>query len=554
MRRSTATAALAAVPSGALWGIPHRISDFPVAKDPVRFSTLADTFDPSPVHALALRAVDAARNAGATYADVRLTRTVEQLFTHRDDSLLIGAVEDRESLAVSVRALFNGYWGFVASPYWHKDEVTQLAKDAVAQAKTNALGLPRTGEWVPIPAVTGNWVSPGIDSFTIPIEQKLDFINAWRLAILETPTGGAVVTAPQTAGFYFRRQEKFLASTEGTAISQTVHSVAGQFPFAVASGDWRVRRVVDPISMQAEGLEAQQGGWDALLAADIPGQLPVLFERGAELLATPHKPVDLGRYHVVFDAPTTSGIVAATIGRATQLDVALGLEANATGTSYLGPEPLEMLGIFKAAAPIVTITANRSTLGGAATTKWDDEGVVPEEFPLIQDGMLVDYQTTREQAQWLAPWYAKRNRPVRSHGCANAPSALDITMQHTPNLTVNPATAPASFDTLLAGVSKGLAVFNGSIFTDFQAKNGTGRGMVREIVNGKLGAICDGAGFLFGSVEIWNNVTALGDSTSVRSSGGAGGKGQPWQRYYYTVNAVPMAVKNVSIIDIQRQA
>src|SRR5690606_13788133 len=52
---------------------------------------------------LALRAVEAARAAGAAYVDVRLTHT-QRIDTRRGRG---------ENLVVGVRSLVDGYWGFV---------------------------------------------------------------------------------------------------------------------------------------------------------------------------------------------------------------------------------------------------------------------------------------------------------------------------------------------------------------------------------------------------------------------------------------------------------
>jgi len=88
--------------------------------------------------ALAARAVDAARSAGATYADARLTRTQDQGF--------FGSSMWREGdvRAVGVRVLVDGVWGFQSSPRWTPDAVVQAARGAVAQAKGSMAGARRT--------------------------------------------------------------------------------------------------------------------------------------------------------------------------------------------------------------------------------------------------------------------------------------------------------------------------------------------------------------------------------------------------------------------------
>jgi hypothetical protein len=108
------------------------------------------------------------------------------------------------------------------------------------------------------------------------------------------------------------------------------------------------------------------------------------------------------------------------------------------------------------AAPLVQVSANRSLEGGLATVKWDDEGVAPEDFVLVKDGVLADYQTTREAATWLKAGYTRLNRPIRSHGCAGGESALGVTQLVRPNLRLAPATGSVNTAELIARMGNGV--------------------------------------------------------------------------------------------------
>ena len=50
----------------------------------------------------------------------------------------------------------------------------------------------------------------------------------------------------------------------------------------------------------------------------------------------------------------------------------------------------------------MTFMGNRTEEGGCATIGWDDEGVPATSWPIIDKGLFVNYQTTREQAAWIA--------------------------------------------------------------------------------------------------------------------------------------------------------
>jgi TldD protein len=191
---------------------------------------------------------------------------------------------------------------------------------------------------------------------------------------------------------------------------------------------------------------------------------------------------------------------------------------------------------------------------GLATVKWDDEGVVPETFQIVQNGMLVDLSTIREQASWMEHWYAARQQPVRSHGCAAASSAFDNVQSFTPNLTLLPGKDAIGVDELIANTKRGIAIFGGIAAMDFQSRGGTCTGEFREITNGKLGAGLLGAGTLFDSTELWKRLTALGGAASRDVTDRGESKGQPSQQFSRNVVAVPGSFKEMAIIDIRRKA
>ena len=311
-------------------------------------------------------------------------------------------------------------------------------------------------------------------------------------------------------------------------------------------------------------------GWELLTEANIPAQIPQLYEQAdPDKPGMPVKPGDLGRYEVVFDAATMAFLLDETIGTATQLDLALGYEANNIGTSYLGPDPFALLGSYQAASPLVTITGNRSMPRGLATVKWDDEGVAPEPFTLIKDGVLVDYQTTREQAAWLAPYYQKTGKPIRSHGCAAAENALTIPMQHMPNLALAPSAAAVKLNDLVATVKDGILVTQGTTMADFQARTGLLLGTLYEIKNGRVGSALQGGAVLYDSLDLWKHVVAVGGAPTQaviastmfpytagmnKRAGWYPVKGEPPQQTSYSVQAVAATITNQAVIDPMRKA
>jgi TldD protein len=488
---------------------------------------------------LIARALDAARAAGAAYADVRLTHGRERRFDVKGSLQVI----DAEDMAAGVRALVDGYWGFASSPVWSPDEMARLGREAVAQARTNALGKPRRAALAPVaPVKGGSWVTPvTIDPFEVHPTEVEDVLRGLAIFLSRMPG-----TKVENNRCTFVVQDKACGSTEGSYFAQRIHHTEGGFAFTIVVGD-------RTLGAGLRSLARAGRGWEMYRHAPLREEILREIEELRKEAKLPLKPIDVGRYDTAFDGVGVAVLLDQTIGRATQLDRALGYEANAGGTSYLDA-PLEMLGTYRAGAPLLTVTADRSHPTALATVKWDDEGVEPREFPLVREGVLVDYQTTRESAAWLADGYARLGKPVRSHGCAAAPAASFAPMQHSPNLSVVPAPQGQDFDSLVAGLTEGIAVRSGWGQTDFQCLNGWGGGRLYEVKRGKRVALIPNGGFLFRAPELWKSLLALGGAASVERVYSHTTKGEPTQEHYHDVRAPAALFKQLTFIDPKRKA
>lgn len=502
-------------------------------------------FDPASLITLAQHAVEAAQHAGASYADARLTRVVQ----HRYKMGGKGTFEwDEELVGLGVRALVQGAWGFAASPLWDAEEAVRLARDAVTQGKANAADQNTPVDLAPIPAVTGSWSTPiQIDPFTIPIEEKFDYITYWKARA--EAAGISFDSDGRFSGFELVRQEQVLVTSDGTRVVQTRYETGGAMKM---KGGVFVKH-----------LEPAGAGWEYLLK--VPDQFPALAEELRALGSTYEftRPLQVGRYTLLCDGTVMANMLDKTLGLATQLDRAMGYEANAGGTSYLN-DPLGMIGHFQAASPLVTVTANRSAPTQLATVKWDDEGAEPVDTMLVHNGVLTDFQTTREQATWLAPYYHTANHPVRSNGCAASEDALAVTMQHMPNLAVTPNASDVTLEALAASIPIGILVEGVSlgVHCDFQGRNGViFPGRMREINKGRIGRYIVGGGISFNSLDFWKNVTALGGASTqgmyyISQNGNSVDdlKGEPAQRTSHTVVAPAAIITKQIVVNPSRKA
>lgn len=540
LKASATAAAVLAVPRPLLVQLGRTPEPVPPIEDPR-------------LKALTARALESARAAGAHYADVRLTHTRTRmfwpLFTH-----------DEEALTVGVRALVDGYWGFASGPVWSPDEMARLGREAMHHAKVGAVGKPRTVELAPAPAVQdGHWTMPvELDPFTLSPLEIEDYLQSLQIYAKNLMAGVRVNNATCVM------QATAFASTAGSYCSQRTYHTGGVFvaEARLMEAD-KVPRLSDKTAMFSLDCLSFAGlGWELYTAERIPKVrdeplrevIRRRIEETQEMLRLPIKPVEVGRYDTVFDPLSTALLLDRTLGRATELDRALGYEANAGGTSYLN-DPFGMLGKYEAGAPNLTVTGNRSEPGAVATVQWDDEGVVPDTFPLVKDGILTDFQTTRESAGWLRDYYHKTGMPFRSHGCANAPAAVDAPLQHNPNLVLTPGREALDFDALVAGMDEGLAIKRVGLDMDFQNSSGLGTGdEIYEVKKGKRVARLASAGFLFRATELWKGILTLGGPEAVRRYGMRSAKGEPTQRCYHSVSAPPAVVKQLTVIDPLRKA
>src|SRR3954447_4831740 len=80
-------------------------------------------------------ALNVARQKGAQYADIRISRTLQNAITTREKR--VESVTNAESHGFGVRVLVDGAWGFAASSKMDKAEVAKVAERAVSIAKAN---------------------------------------------------------------------------------------------------------------------------------------------------------------------------------------------------------------------------------------------------------------------------------------------------------------------------------------------------------------------------------------------------------------------------------
>jgi TldD protein len=489
-------------------------------------------------------ALDVAKSSGASYADVRVSARRQQNVNTRDK--IVQGVSDNDTYGIGVRTLVDGAWGFAATSQLTKDAVAQITKSAITQAKANRASQLHPVVLAPTPGnQVGEWKSPiQTDPFTIPIVDKVALLLAANEQAAKVKQVRNV-----TSSMFFLREEKTLMTSDGSYIVQTIYRTQPSMTVTAVSEDR-----TDFQSRASNDIAPMGIGYEHVINSKL-GENAVKWANDAvEKLSA--KPVDPGKYDLVLHPSNMWLTLHETVAHPTELDRAMGYEANYAGTSFVAP-PEKVLGQLKFGSSVMNIQGDREQPGSLAAIGWDDEAVKPVRFDIIKDGIFVDYQTTREQASMLEWYYKKVGKPVRSYGCSYAQSWSDVQFQRMPNVSLLPGKNDYVWEDIISQTDKGIAIIgDGSFSIDQQRYNGQFAGQCfYEIKGGKIVGMLKDVAYQFRTPEFWGSMELIAGPRSYHLGGAFGdAKGQPGQSNAISHGCVPARFKQVNIINTGRRA
>jgi TldD protein len=513
---------------------------FATATQPV--TAAGPAMDPA-IRELLMEALNAARTAGAGYADVRIGRQRQNFVFTRENQ--IQNVVDTETMGCGVRALVDGTWGFAATQQLTKEGVAGAAREAATIAKANRIARDRSIELLPTPVHKDvSWHSAfRVDPWTISVEEKADLLLRANAEALKAPNVKFV-----SSSLFLVKDERNFASTDGSVIAQMF---IRSFPTLTATA---VAPDRSDFQRRSADIAPAGRGWEYVVESDLVGNARRWAEDAAAKLSA--KPVEVGRYDLVLHPSHLWLTIHESIGHPTELDRAMGYEANYAGTSFLAP-PEKVLGKLKYGPEFMNIQGDRSQEGALSTIGYDDEGVKPEDFLIVKNGIFTDYQTTREQAGWLRWWYDQQGRETKSHGCSYAQGWSDVQFQRMPNVSLLPGPDDRTFEDLIAATDRGIAIVgDGSFSIDQQRYNAQFGGQVfHEIRGGKIVGMLKDVAYQIRTPDFWNSMDMIGGKRSYQLGGSFfDGKGQPSQSNGVSHGSVPARFRQVNVINTGRKA
>ena len=494
-------------------------------------------------------ALNAAKSNGATYADVRIGRYLNQIVATREKQVL--GIANTESYGVGIRVLANGSWGFAATNIVTAEEIAKTAQKAVAVAKANAKiqGTP-----VQLAPQKGygevSWKTPiKKNAFEVPVVEKIDLLMASNAAAM---AGGANFV---NSAIFAVNEQKYFASTDGSYIDQDIHRLYPNFTVTKidkASGKFVTRRSLSsPVGLGYEYLEPGSASKVGGIVTRYKDRYDILEDIKAATVETGQKlkakSVEPGKYDLVLDPSHLWLTIHESVGHPTELDRVLGYEANYAGTSFLTLDKWETKK-FNFGSKLVNITADKTQPGSLGAVGFDDEGVKCKKWDIIKDGILVNYQATRDQAHIIGL--------DESQGCSYAQGWNDVQFQRMPNVSLQPGKSKLSVDDMIKDVEKGIYIIgDGSYSIDQQRYNFQFGGQsFYEISNGKITGMVNDVAYQSNTQEFWNSCTAICDENDYRLGGSFNdGKGQPSQSSAVSHGSSTTRFNGVNVINTARK-
>jgi TldD protein len=468
---------------------------------------------------LALKRVKA---SGAEYGDIRIQHSTSQTVSGEDQRL--ASVRDREDTGFGVRVLYHGGWGFAASSILSAEEVPRVADLAVEIARGSASVAIEKVRLAEEPVHQDRVVTPArIDPFTVPLEKKADLVLR-TMEALHRQTG----IVRSTAELWACRDRKLFLSTEGTRL---------EFDLLAGQGECTATALQDGrFASRSFNTPHLRRGYELIEEADFLREAGRVAVEAVEKVRAPL--VVPGAYDLVLDPEHLSLTMHESCGHPSELDRALGYEANYAGTSFLTPDKL---GSFRYGSPHVTLVADNTEPETLAATGYDDDGVTCQRWEIVRDGLFVGYCTNREVAPRLGE--------PRSRGSNRADGWASVPIVRIANIGLEPGSS--TLEQLIGDVKRGIYIeghgsysidqrrynfqFGGDAF--WLIENGKRSHMIRDVIYHGI------------TPEFWNSCDGVADRTHRRRFGFITcGKGQPGQSGWMSHPAAHARFRQVQVI------
>jgi len=473
---------------------------------------------------VAQQAVDAARRAGADYADARFVSTESETLTVRNQEM--ETLNRGLSQGIGIRVLTGGYWGFAATARTTPEDIERTAGLAVSIARA-ASRLPmepiRLAEVAP---ARGSWSTSVLeDPFTVPLDEKVALLMEASRRLQGVPG----VTFGEASMDFLRRRSSF-ASNEGAAIEQTiVHSGGGIEATAISDGEMQRRSF--PNSFRGH---IRAAGYEHIRTLGLVEETERTGREAVELLSAKDCPSEVTT--LVLDSNQVILQVHESVGHPLELDRVLKMEEAYAGTSFVSPEDR---GKLRYGSDLVTITADATLAGGLGSFAFDDEGVPAQRVTLIDRGIFQEFLSSRETAPVVG---GRSTAAMRADGWENLP-LIRMT-----NINLEPG--EGTLAEIIGDTKDGIFMTTNTSWSidDKRVNFQFGCELARRIRDGRLAEVYRNPNYAGITTQFWGSCDAVGGAEEWVLWGTPNcGKGQPGQVARVGHGAPPARFRDVQV-------
>jgi len=469
---------------------------------------------------ICLKAIEKAQGLGADYADIRVGEVETKTITVRDGN--VSTAQNILTGGFGIRTLVNGAWGFSGSI--DLDSIDESVEKAVKIAHATALVRRSKVELAE--------VNPVVDSYRTPLQRdpfKVDDgeIIDTLIQAEATAHGYSEYIRTATATYRAYRDKKLLVTSMGAQIDQEMKWCGGILECtAVRSGESQPRRYPDRRGRYCTT------GYEHFEELDLPGHAEKVGREAVALLDAERLPETKSNAVIRHDQMVIQ--IHESVGHPTELDRALGTEADFAGTSFL---TTDMLGTgYRFGSDIVNLVADPTEPKGLGTFAYDDDGVKAHKSYLVKNGKFVNYLSSRETAAELG---------LQSTGCARSMYPYDFPIVRMTNVNLEPG--DWKWEEIVEDTSEGVLLqynkshsiddrrlnFQFGVETAYQIKNGSIEGLYKNVVYTGL------------TPEFWGSCDAISKDDWRMDGTIACGKAVPGQGIYVGHGVGSARFKNV---------
>ncbi len=382
---------------------------------------------------LLMKALDKARELGASYAEVRYQRDSQRSVTLRNGSV-IGADEVLFE-GVGIRVIVNGSLGFAATNLLRNEEIIKTVELAVSRAKALSKLRKEPIEFSEERLGRAKYeVVPKVNIEDFSIEDRVKLGNELHKVINNSTK--EVKVAVTTYNFVEHVQEKCIINSDGAFVRSKIPRVAIFINYVLASGKGTLQRLVE---------YGASGGAELIKEWSIERELSEEVSKLENVLLKGTEPPK-DEVDVVVGPEVVALLVHESAGHPMEADRILGREAAQAGESFVKPE---MIGKYRIGSEYVTIIEDPTIPGSYGYYLYDDEGVPARPRYLYLNGVINEPLHNRHTAKIFG---------VHSNGSARSMTYASEPIIRMSNTYFKPG--DMSFEELIEDIKLGVYIKN----------------------------------------------------------------------------------------------